>query len=342
MAKAEKGEILYKFRIPNRKWMLVILIPGTFIFCSLLIASIWFLLVLEKDFLGFLGMLLVWLFCFIWIYLYFILALDNIIIFEKGIYPLLSEESRIIKPLLKRRTFIPFDEMIDARLTESPQIEDIISFKFQQKTWYIEMGRKTKTIAAILDEAIRKKHITKSNNIKTVVITDNGKYKRDKDLKPSYGKIIYNHFTKLSSVDKQNYYCGAIGGVVIIGLSIFVLSIEFLLNKEHSVFNVFLYRLNGVIWILIGILFIKSLVLDYHEYILFENGVLTSGYWQEKNSYFYFRDLKEVLFSPSKELILERVVPLFDKYKKNIPDYSWRYWGAEGVILIYIIQKNIL
>jgi hypothetical protein len=168
-----------------------------------------------------------------------------------------------------------------------------------------------------------------------IIMAEKGE--RDKDLKSSYGKIIYNNFSK--SDDKRIY-----GVVIYIGIlffvGIFFLSIPLISPNKVSNFDYLIIIPIGISLLLVSVMSIKYILFSFHEYILFDKGILTFGHWNEKNEFIQFKDTKEILFFPSKEMILERVVPLFDKYKKNIPDYSWRYWGADGMISIYKPKEN--
>jgi hypothetical protein len=163
---AEKGESLYKFRTPYCLLILALLIPFLLIFIYLLFIGIWHQLVVKKDIVAFLIIFIVWLFCSQIYYLGFLMAFENVIIFEKGLYPPIGQESGIIKTLIQKRTFIPFSKITDARLFVGPRLNDVITVRYQKQTWEIIMGKNTKIISSILDEGIRNRYLKKPNSTK--------------------------------------------------------------------------------------------------------------------------------------------------------------------------------
>ena len=118
-----------------------------------------------------------------------------------------------------------------------------------------------------------------------------------KEPKRDLGKMIYKDFT-YNSNDKESIF-GVETSLIALFLSggLLLLFFGIILLLTFNIVEGIIFLILGLIILLSASSIIKNDLVDYHEYILYEKGILRPGYWHQDDEFIPFRGIESVTFN---------------------------------------------
>ena len=120
---------------------------------------------------------------------------------------------------------------------------------------------------------------------------------RDSDLKSKYGDVIYENFTQMTDSQIKNLGRYKIFYGVILIWGFFVLIMGLISILDLFLFGAIIYLILASILLILGSSRIQLDIINYHEYCLFESGILIPGYRHKEKKFLHFKELESVKFN---------------------------------------------